>query len=65
MKKFRLARNLLILCGFVLLLSAFLQLRVFQLSANKYSLVATILCGISCIFWFINAYIYNKKIIRE
>jgi len=62
MKKFKLVRNLLILSGFGLLLSAFLQLRVFQLSANKYSLVATILGGISCILCFINAYIQHKKI---
>ena len=64
MKKFKLNRNIYIFCGFCFLLSTFLQLRVFQLTANKLVIVP-ILHGISCILMFINAYIYHKKIIKD
>ena len=64
MKKFKLNRNIYIFCGFCFLLSTFLQVRIFQLSANKFVIVP-ILNGISCILMFINAYIYHKKIIKD
>lgn len=63
-KKFKLTRNIYIFCGFGFLLSTFLELRAFQLTANKAVLVP-ILYGIVSILMFINAYIYHKKIIKE
>jgi|GEM_PF-1921576 len=64
MKKFKLNRNIYIFCGFCFLLSTFLQVRVFQLSDNKFVIVP-ILNGISCILMFVNAYINHRKIIKD
>jgi len=64
MKKFKLSRNIYIICGFGFLLSTFLQLSIFQLKANKFVFVP-ITYGIICVLMFITAYIYHKKIIKD
>lgn len=59
MKNFKLSRNLLLFSGFCFLLSTILQL------ASSKFVIIPIINGIACILFFINAYIYHKKIIKD
>jgi hypothetical protein len=59
MKNFKIARNLWLIAGFCFLLSLILNIGI-----NK-SVLLPVLNGITCILMFINAYISNKKIIKE
>lgn len=56
MKNFKLSRNLWLIAGFCFLLSTILQL-----ASNAFVLVP-ILNVITCILFFINAYLNHKKI---